>query len=299
MDINTELTYVTCIYDDLFTTEFGGRPDPAWRRYYFGIESSTKMLAPIVIFTWPHNVTKVQTHYKNFLGEERFNKQIKVIAFDLYDSPFYELIKSIKTYEQGYGNDRSYDLVIAKFIFLQKVTELNYFDSKYVFWIDAGLSHSALFPHKYLDKSTYDKQWTECSLFTPSVVTESIKRCKNTILFLRCNAVGHWLPPELVNWKKMSEEHLWYIVGGYFGGPIQEVKELCLKTMAEFVEHIKVNNVLLLEEQVLTIHVSFNYDKYVYESFDRWYHEDSGDWVKPHIINKKSFYRIFEEFNNI
>lgn len=299
MDINTELTYVTCIYDDLFTTEFGGRPDPAWRRYYFGLESSTKMLAPIVIFTWPHNVTKVETHYKNFLGEEQFNKQIKVMAFDLYQSPFYELIKSIKTYEQGYKSDRSYDLTIAKFIFLQKVIELNCFNSNYIFWMDAGLSHSALFPYKYLDNTVHDKKWTECSLFTPSVVTESVKRAKDNILFLKCNSVGHGLPPDLINRKKLNEEQLWYIIGGYFGGPKEKMKELCSTIMSEFVNHIKVNNILFLEEQVLTIHVSFNDEQYVYETFDMWYHEDSGEWVRPYIINKKSFYKIFEEFNGI
>lgn len=136
MDINTDLTYVTCLYDDLFGTEFGGRPDPIWRRYYYSLETLTNMMAPIVIFTWPHQVEKIKNYYETFLGKGRFDLQIKVLPFDLYLSPLYDIIKRIKTRAQGYENDRSYDVSNAKFLFLRTVSEENYFNSKYVFWIE-------------------------------------------------------------------------------------------------------------------------------------------------------------------
>lgn len=299
MDINTDLTYVTCLYDDLFGTEFGGRPDPVWRRYYYGLESLTKMMVPIVIFTWPTHVEKVETYYRNFLGEDRFNKQMKVLPFDLYQSPFYELIKTVKTEMQGYKNDRSYDLMIARFLFLKHVIQQNYFKSKYIFLIDAGLSHSALFPNKYLDKSDMDRQYTECSLFTPIVVTESIKRCKDTLLFIRCNAIGHWLPPKYTNPDTLNNDNLWYIIGGYFGGMLEKVDVFCSTIIENFQKIIKEDQLLLLDEQLTTLHVSYNQEQYVYETFDCWVHEDSGDWVKEFIVGKKNFYKIFEEFNKL
>lgn len=299
MEINNKLTYVTCIYDNLFNTEFGGRPDPVWRRYYYGIESMLKLMAPIVIFTWSYEVEKVTTYYKNFLGEERFNKQVKILPFDLQDSPLYELIKSIKTTEQGRGNDRSYDLMMAKFLFLQKITKENYFNSQYIFWIDAGLSHSALFPHKFLNKTDLDRQWTECNLFTPTVVDTTIRRSKDSILLIRCNSIGHWFPPDIINLNTRNPDNLWYIVGGYFGGRIDLMEQFCSTIISEFKEHIITNHILLLDEQLLTIHVSFNEEKYVYETFDVWVHEDSGEWAQQFIKDKKSFYKIFMEYNLI
>jgi len=299
MDINTQLTYVTCIYDDLFGTEFGGRPDPVWRRYYYGLQSATKVMAPIVIFTWSKNVNKVETHFRNFLGEERFSQQIKVLPYDLQNSPFYELIKSIKTEEQGYNNDRSYDLMIAKFIFLQHCIQHNYFSSDYIFWLDAGLSHIALFPEKYLDKTHPDTQYTECSLFTEKVLEASIRKSESSILLFKCKNIGHWLPPEHTNQETLSPENLWYIIGGYFGGPLYLMNTFCEIIMQEFRNYIENYNLLLLEEPIMTLHASHNYTDYVYEEFDVWHHENSGEWAQPYIIGKKSFHKIFEEFNSI
>lgn len=298
MDIDNQVTYVTCIYDDLYQTEFGGRPGSG-RRYYYGLESFTNVLSPIVIFTWSHNVEKVENYYKNFLGEHRFYKQIKVLPFDLDKSPYYELIKSIKTYDQGYNYDRSYDLMIARFLFLRQVIKENYFNSTYIFLVDAGLSHSALFPDKYLDTADVERRYTECSLFTPAVREESIKRCKDTILFLQLNNVGHWLPSEYVNQEELHSDNLWYIIGGYFGGIKEKVDEFCSIILSNFVDYIKNDNLLLLDEQLTTIHVSHNKNKYVYEKFDMWHHENSGDWAQPHRVGKKSFYKIFEEFNKL
>jgi hypothetical protein len=297
MDINTNLTYVTCIYDDLYDTEFGGRPDSIWRRYYFGLESFCKVMAPIVVFTWEKNVEKVENYFCSVLGEERFNKQMKVLPFNLQESPYYDLIKSIKTTEQGVGNSRSYDLMAARYLFLKTAIQKNYFNSKYFFLADAGLSHCALFPSKYLTVKEGEKQYTECSLFTPKIVTESIKRCKDTILFIKHNGLGHWLPPEYVNQDVIKPEKLWYIIGGYFGGVADKVDEFCSIMLNEFEYHIKTNKLLFLDEQLATMHMSYNYEKYVYEEFNSWYHEDSGDWVKEFIIGKKKFYEIFENFN--
>lgn len=299
MDLNTELTYVTCIYDDLFGTEFGGRPDPVWRRYYYGLESATKMLAPIVIFTWSYNVKKVQKHFRECLGEEQFNAQIKIVPFNLKDSPLYELIKSIKTYEQGYKNDRSYDLAMAKFLFLKHGIERNYFDSKYIFWLDSGLSHCNLFPNKFLQNTNMDKQYSDCTLFTPAIPRETIKRCQEKLLLFQCNSVGHWLPPELTNEETRNSSNLWYIIGGYFGGKKELLSPFCDIILTDFQNYIKNHNLLLLEEQVITMHVSYNRDKYAYEIFDEWVHENSGDWAQPSIVGKKSFYKIFEEFNKL
>lgn len=200
MDINTNLTFITCIYDDLFGTEFGGRPHPR-NKYFYGVESLTKVNSPIVIYTWPKNVEYVKNYYSEFLGIERFNNQIKVLEFDLYTSPLYDLIKSIKKPEHGIKSDRSYDLMIGKYFMIKDVIEKNIFNSKYFFWIDAGLSSSALFPNKYLNQNYPDayRRYSNCSLFTPIITEKLVEKCNNNLLLFKLNAIGHWFDPKHIN----------------------------------------------------------------------------------------------------
>lgn len=297
MDINTNATYITCIYDDLFGTEFGGRPNPT-RKYYYGIESLTKVNTPILIYTWPKNVEHVKEYYTNFLGEERFNQQIKVLDFDLYESPLYDIIKTIKRPEHGINSDRSYDLMLGKYVIIKDAIQKNLFNSNYFFWIDAGLSSSALFPNKYLVQTYPDagRRYSECTLFTPIVTDKLIEKCNNNLLLFKLNAVGHWFDPNHI--KLFDGESPWYIIGGLFGGDPTIFSNFCDDIINSFTNHINEHKILYLDEQIMTIVVSFNRDKYELYNFDTWYHEDSGEWTKPYVINKKAFYTIFEEFNN-
>ena len=56
--MNNKVTFVTCIYDDLYGSELGGRSNPT-RKYYYGVESALKMDSPYVIFCWPKDVEKL------------------------------------------------------------------------------------------------------------------------------------------------------------------------------------------------------------------------------------------------
>lgn len=297
MDINTNLTFITCIYDDLFGTEFGGRPHPR-NKYFYGVESLTKVNSPIVIYTWPKNVEYVKNYYSEFLGIERFNNQIKVLEFDLYTSPLYDLIKSIKKPEHGIKSDRSYDLMIGKYFMIKDVIEKNIFNSKYFFWIDAGLSSSALFPNKYLNQNYPDayRRYSNCSLFTPIITEKLVEKCNNNLLLFKLNAIGHWFDPKHIN--LIQGETPWFIIGGIFGGNPSIFSNFCDDVINSFIKHIKECDILYLDEQIMTIVISFERYRYELINFDTWYHEDSGDWSKPYTINKKAFYTIFEEFNN-
>lgn len=294
MDIKTVATIITCIYDDLFGTEFGGRPHPT-RKYYFGIESLTKLEAPIIIYTWPKNVEHVIEYYSNFLGKERFEKQIKVFEFDLYKSPLYEIIKTIKKPEHGLKNDRSYDLMIAKYLMAKDAISTNPFSSNYFFWMDAGLSNSALFPDKYLEQSDPEKRYSDCLLFTPKVTDQLIANCNNNLLLFRLNAVGHWFDPRHI--KMEENENPWYIIGGIFGGNPIIFSKFCDDVINLFINHIENNKILYLDEQLMTMIISYERNRSEFINFGTWYHENSGEWTNSQRQNKKAFYSIFEDFN--
>jgi hypothetical protein len=291
--MKSNITFVTCIYDDLYGTEFGGRPHPS-RKYYYGIESALKMGSPYVIFCWPKDVEKVELYFKKFLGDAEFDRLVRVLPHDLENTEIRETIRVEKLKRTDIPADRCHDVMFGKFFMLKRAIEDNLFDSDFFFWIDAGLSSSSLFPNKYLDLTDKERRYNSCSLFTPKVPQKLIEKSKEKILLLKLNT----------KWYSFDKTHLgegngsWYIIGGLFGGQKDKILELSNDSIKSFLDHVKDKNTLYTEEQILTIIYSFNKDNFDVVEFDTWYHEDCGDWVKDKIIGKKNFYKMFEEFND-
>ena len=290
--MNNKVTFVTCIYDDLYGSELGGRSNPT-RKYYYGVESALKMDSPYVIFCWPKDVEKLEKFFTDFLGHEEFQKRIRVIGYDLYKTDLREIIKREKVKNTNIPADRCHDVMFGKFSMVLKVIEENFFGSEYFFWIDAGLSSSSLFPNKHLDLSIPEKRYNSCHLFTPKVVDSLISNSSDKVLFLKLNTVGYQF-----NKKHLPPDHgPWYIIGGLFGGKKDQMINLCKSVLDSFLFHISVHDTLYFEEQIMTILYSFNRGDYNVIEFDTWYHEDCGDWVQERIKGKKNFYKIFEDFN--
>jgi hypothetical protein len=290
--MNNSVTFVTCIYDDLFGTELGGRPHPM-RKYYYGIESALKINSPFVIFAWEKDVNKIKSHFINFLGVDQFEKQIKVLPFDLYNTEIREPIKNQKLKGSKVPGDRCHDVMFGKFLMIQRAIKDNFFNSEKFFWIDAGLSSSTLFPNKHLDLSIPEKRYSWCYLFTPKVVDSLYKLSSDKVLLFKMNEIGYWFDK-----THLGEcDGTWFIIGGIFGGNKDDIGILCEKVLDSFIKHINDYSVLYTEEQILTIIYSFDKQTYNTIEFDVWHHEDSGDWVKDKIIGRKNFYKIFEEFN--
>ena len=83
-------------------------------------------------------VSKDIQEIKDFIDTETNgtrNNQIHFQAFDLYQSPLYETIKSIKDIEAQKKSDRSFDVSINKMVMLKRTIEANIFSSKYFYFI--------------------------------------------------------------------------------------------------------------------------------------------------------------------
>ena len=286
------LTFVTCIYDDLFGTEFGGRPHPT-RKYFYGLESAMKMDSPFVIFTWPKDVIRVSDYFKEFLGEEKFNKFVMVVEYDLYQTEIREVIKKEKEHNTKIPGDRSHDVMLGKFLMMKRAIESNYFNTETFFWIDSGLSSSSLFPNKYLDLESRERRYSSCSLFTPKVVNHLLENSTDKILLIKMNEVGYWFDKSHLS----PGDGTWYIIGGLFGGKKDLMMDFCNDSINSFLDHLINKKTLYTEEQIMTIIRSFNKERFNIIEFDVWHHENSGDWVQGKIIGKRNFYKIFEEFN--
>lgn len=286
------LTFVTCIYDDLFGTEFGGRPHPT-RKYFYGLESAMKMDSPFVIFTWPKDVIRVSDYFKEFLGEEQFDKLVRVVEYDLYQTEIREVIKKEKEHNTKIPGDRSHDVMLGKFLMIKRAIESNYFNTETFFWIDSGLSSSSLFPNKYLDLESRERRYSSCSLFTPKVVNHLLEKSIDKILLIKMNEVGYWFDKSHLS----PGDGTWYIIGGLFGGKKDLMIDFCDDSINSFLDHLINKKTLYTEEQIMTIIRSFDKERFNIIDFDVWHHENSGDWVQGKIIGKRNFYKIFEEFN--
>lgn len=286
------LTFVTCIYDDLFGTEFGGRPHPT-RKYFYGLESAMKMDSPFVIFTWSKDVIRVSDYFKEFLGEEQFDKLVRVVEYDLYQTEIREAIKKEKEHNTKIPGDRSHDVMLGKFLMIKRAIESNYFNTETFFWIDSGLSSSSLFPNKYLDLESRERRYSSCSLFTPKVVNHLLEKSIDKILLIKMNEVGYWFDKSHLS----PGDGTWYIIGGLFGGKKDLMIDFCDDSINSFLDHLINKKTLYTEEQIMTIIRSFDKERFNIIDFDVWHHENSGDWVQGKIIGKRNFYKIFEEFN--
>jgi hypothetical protein len=294
MDLK-DLTITTCLYYDLFGTEFGGRVHPRYK-YFYGLLSMLKMDCGIALYCWEKNIEELT----QFIVEEGYShrlEQIKFIPYDLYKSPLYNVIRSIKNIEEQKKSDRTYDLMQAKFLMTKDTILNNPFNTKYFYYMDVGLSSCALFPFKYLPfKDHMFKKWSDCSLFDNNLVDALINQIKldeNRVLLWLLESFNHWIDPEHLNTIEPKS-----IIGGLFGGTRDPMIKFCDDITERFIDMVSNKNTLYLDEVIMTIEYNYNKETYNTKNFDVWYHEDSGDWCQDAIIGKKSFYKTFEEIIN-
>jgi hypothetical protein len=292
MDLINDLTITTCLYYDLFGTEFGGRHGPRYK-YFYGLLSMLKMDCPVILYCWEKDIQEI----KDFINTETNgtrNSQIHFEAFDLYQSPLYETIKSIKDIEAQKKSDRSFDVSINKMVMLKRTIESNLFNSKYFYFIDAGLSSSSLFPNKYLTNQTDPvRRYYECSLFTPEVSKNLIKLAKEDKMVLW--KISQWT--NYIDQSHCAKHNGDSIIAGIFGSTADTVNRYVDDVIERFTFIVQTYKTLYLEEPIMTILYQENPEKYKTVNFDVWYHENSGDVFQSMIVGKKSFFNTFEELN--
>jgi len=292
MDLIKDLTITTCIYYDLFGTEFGGRHGPL-NKYFYGLLSMMKMNCPIVLYCWDRDISVIKDFIYKETNDTRTN-QIEFREFNLYDSPLYEKIKSVKDIEKQKTSDRSFDVSISKFLMLKNTILNNSNNSTYFYFLDAGLSSSSLFPNKYLTEKIHPtKKWSECSLFNPKLTENLMKIVEpdNMVLW----RIAEWT--NYIDYKHCSNNDKISVIAGIFGSKKNKLLEYIDLVLNRFTFIIDEDKTLYLEEPIMTILYKENPSLFKTVNFDVWYHEDSGDVFQPMRAGKKSFYHTFEELN--
>jgi hypothetical protein len=292
MDLINDLTITTCLYFDLFGTEFGGRHWPR-NKYFYGLLSMLKMNCPVVLYCWEKDIEEIKSFIDTETNGTRTD-QIRFEIFDLYQSSLYEIIKSLKNIEEQKKSDRSFDVSINKMVMLKRTIESNFFGSKYFYFIDAGLSSSSLFPNKYLLNQTDPvRRYYECSLFNPKVSENLIKLAQEDKMVLW--KISQWT--NYIDQAHYTRHNTDSIIAGIFGSTADAVKKYADDIIERFTFTINTYRTLYLEEPIMSMLYQENPEKYKTVDFDVWYHENSGDVFQSMIVGKKSFFNTFEELN--
>jgi len=291
--------FVTCLYSKLFGSEFGGR-DSRDGHYKNSLKSLLKMSdAKFICYTSEDQINDLKSF---FYKQNKFNEdQIQFKIFDLKNCEYHKKISELRKTQSNLLHDRCYEIQYSKFFWC--LENCNNSDFDYVFWIDAGLSHSGLIPPKYLDQTKgYWEKYFESELFNNTLLNNLIKHTgEKIVVCAKENQRNHWsktLPKKYYNNYSFDR----HIIGGLFGGKKENLKDLC-NLFNENIKNVLNNETeLYLEENIMSLMFFNNNELFNPLLFDIWWHEEDfipGVDLKELTLKEKSFYKIIENLNNI
>lgn len=309
-----DVSFVTCVYDDLHDTEFAGRHNRG-THYAFSLAQMHEMGAPIYCYTDKRNMTK---YMASFLESGYDN--YRFINYNLDDSPYFNRIQEVKNAnpelyrESPSWVSRCVEIMWGKFDFITHTAEtIGLVPGKYLFWIDAGLSHPGVLPkrfntvqHEGLQYATqsheYSYRFKMNEIFNsklPDYLAEYTGAGK--LLHFLCTSPQHSDPSHL---RVEMPAYVGTAVGGLFGGDVvllhhwaQQGKQICQELLD--------NGHLIKEEDILTHLINSNLktdetfkDKLTMYTFNTWYHEDWIEWDRAVYDPNRdhSFSDFFVEF---
>lgn len=284
------ITFVTCIYSNLYGTKFGGRPGRDTHYKQSLVSLSQMKDCNFIVYTSKEEYSNL----KDFLSfDERFTVKIEDLENFRYHKEF--LLKKDSNTEL----DRCFEIEYFKLKWLKDGIENS--NANYIFWIDAGLSYSGLIPDRYLLNSNGIEKYYQSFLFNDKFLNNIIKLTDSKLFcILKENSKHHWsrtLPERYYNVYNSS----YHMIAGLFGGKSENVKWLCdeFEKLTNIV--VETEEILFHEEQLLTCIYHNNLEKFIEFKFDIWWHENSQipgiESMLDYCKDRKSFYKVLEELN--
>lgn len=291
-----KIKILTCIYDNLFGTDLGGRISRG-AHYRYSLLSLLKMTdADFLCYTSESELNSLKEFF--YVQNNVSETKLEFKSYDLKESYFKDLINEYVDLEQVKRSDRCVPLQYMKLMwFLQEDKSYDYY-----YWFDAGLSYTGLIPSKHLDNSGgYFNQYYQSHLFNNNFINNLIKFSGDKFTLVgKENQRNYWSgtvnPIHYINYDSSI-----HVIGGFFGGK-KELWDLVVnlfeKATVTVTNHDKQ---LYHEEHILSLIFRNNEDMFNMLHFDTWWHEEAnnpGLDAIEHVKNNKSFYKILEELNN-
>lgn len=291
---------VTCIYDGLHGSRIGGQLNRG-KRYKQSLATIARTGVNITCYTSPQELVGLKAHFN---GELQIGN-IELLPYDLYTTPFHKPVDAIRdsnneryrvTMEWAH---RCVEVMWSKFIFIKDVLN-HHRDLEYIYWIDAGLSHSGIIHSRFnphyddnfnfavdLDKSKNHLTPKNDLIFTDSFVPDLIRYTgPNDILNIVSSGNQHIRIPAESGTYKGS------VIGGLFGGNTTIVDKYCDKIIELFNLYTDKGE-LYKEEQLMTKVLTEGLFPTTLFTFDTWYHPDwDASYYNP---NLRDFCDFFDE----
>lgn len=303
-------TLVTALYHHSPQEIIGGR---GWDFDYFAAPflNVLKLDQPIVIYT--HR--RMTDSLSKFL-DKHFNQEYFLIDYNLENFKYSEKIFSIKRSSKKFhndklkdgvsfvSNDRNHHLCLSKLYWLDQESKINRFSTEKFFWIDAGLFHHGIFPEKYGGRERLSRQENNPSLYHPEhklsifkpQLIEKINNFTSSFLSLKHSEMPINKKMKLL--LDVESKIRGYIVGGFFGGQQKYINQV-FNHFDNALEIVLNNNILTLEEDLLSCVSGLCPELFQIISFNNWHHDIKGEPCYYGAGESSlSFYKIFKNLVN-
>ena len=287
---------ITSIYSDLHGSDLGGRPSRGGH-YRYSLRTLLKMTdADFVCYTSESELEGLQQFF--YVENGISDKKLIFKTFDLRNFILTEKINKIKNVEEVKRSDRCVEIQYCKFIW--SLDELKIGDYDNIFWFDAGLSHSGLFPPKYMNNIGYWEQNYESTLFNNKFLNNLIDFANDKIIICAKENVNNYWSGTVPN--KYYIEHCMerHIIGGFFGGLKNNMEYYCNLFLDYNNQLLDNEDRLYHEENIMSLMFYNHNDLFNPKYFDIWWHEEDkipGLDLYEYTKTRKSFYKIIEELN--
>ena len=218
------IALVTCIYNGLSGTKYGGRlnRDSFYSESLITIASSG---IPIYCFVSQKDLDNIKPTYLYTLTN------IIWVIVEINDLPFSNEIQNLKTtFPEAYAGiewkERCVEIMWGKFYMLRRIINENK-KVDCVYWIDAGLAHTGIISPKYSSHNTLiSPSIHDLTNAFPLILFNRITEfAADQILGIKTTVPHHPAIPETYN--KTSYKSRDGIIGGLFGGRRENVIGLC------------------------------------------------------------------------
>jgi hypothetical protein len=287
--------FITCIYSDLNGTELGGRPGRNGH-YRWSILSLLKMTdADFLCYTSEREIESL----KNFFYSDHHidENRLKFEIFDISKTKFFDLINEVKNVDETKRGDRCVEIQYSKFHWWWNEDK----SYEYYYWIDAGLSHTGLIPNKYLNSTGSERRYYESSLFNNDFLKNVIEDTGDKFLLLAKENVNYYWSGTVHRKWYTDYDPSRHVIGGMFGGHKSKWDNV-VNIFEDYLQKIMTEDRgLPHEEHIMSLMRVNHKELFETKEFDIWWCPDSGprDLDISYYQDKKSFYRILEEFNRI
>jgi hypothetical protein len=275
----------TSIYSNLWGTEFGGRPS---RHYHY--RSSLKNILNLeadkfICFVPQDELEDLKNHFYVKWGVSE--DKLEFIVFDLQGTKYFDRIRSLKNLEVMKSLDRCFEVQYNKFFWYDMLENKDQYDR--IYWFDAGLSHTGLFPDNLAYGIGYDRYYSFTS-FNNNFLNKLNGQSEDSFILVGKNNTGKFFWSQTLPEKYYKKyERDYHIIGGFFGGKPEMFKTFKDRFEGLLIGLLENESSLFMEEQILSCLYYDNTDVIKLLTFDDWYRrpEHTGDDIKY-------FYNIFD-----